>query len=138
MTAARPLPVPETILVETLRFGTLMVPAEAAVHFPEGLPGFDGLRHFVVIDVRPDVAWLQSSEHPALAFLLVRPWRVVAGAWGDDDSAWAIVTPGKAPNEATANLMAPVRIDPVTHTGRQHIHPDSPWSSAERFDLAAT
>lgn len=138
MTAARPLPLPTTLDVVTLRFGTLTVPAEAVVHFPEGLPGFDGLRHFVLIDVRPDLAWLQSMEHPALAFLLVRPWRVVAGAWDDDAHAWTIVTPGREPNQATANLMAPIRIDPDRRTGRQWIHPESAWGSTEPFDLAAT
>ncbi len=138
MTAARALPLPSTLEVVTLRFGTLTVPAESVVHFPEGLPGFDGLRQFVLIDIRPDLAWLQSMEHPALAFLLVRPWRVVAGAWDDDATAWAIVTPGAGPDSATANLMAPIRIDADKRIGRQWIHPDAAWSATEPVDIAAT
>lgn len=138
MTAARVLPEVTMLEVATLRFGMLSIPAEAVVHFPDGLPGFDGMRHFVMIDIRPDLIWLQSMEHPALAFLLVRPWRVVARAWADDEQAWAIVTPGRQAGEATANLMAPIRIDLMARTGRQLIRPDQPWGTAEPFDLVAT
>lgn len=135
MTAAATLPVADTVTLETRRFGTLMVPGEAVVEFRQGIPGFDGLRRFALLPVRDDLAWLQSAEHPALAFLLVRPWRVMAGAHSDDAAAWAMVAIGTDPARSSANLMAPVRIDPATGTGEQAILTDSAWPTAAPFDL---
>ncbi|HRP08859.1 MAG TPA: flagellar assembly protein FliW [Gemmatimonadales bacterium] len=135
MTAATALPVTDTVTIETRRFGTLAVPADAMLEFPNGLPGFGEMRRFVLLPVRDDLGWLQSAEHPALAFLLVRPWRVVAGAFDGDASAWAVVAIGTDPARSSANLMAPVRIDPSAGTGEQTILTDTAWPTAAPLDL---
>ncbi|HET9065677.1 MAG TPA: flagellar assembly protein FliW [Gemmatimonadales bacterium] len=122
--------------VVTLRFGTLAVPTDELLHFPAGLPGFETALDFVLLPVRPGLAWLQSAEIPALAFLLVEPVRVNPEAWADDSSAWAVVTFGRTPADATANLMAPIRIDASSRTAEQVIAASSGFTTAEPFDLA--
>ena len=133
--AATAIAVTDTVIVETRRFGTLAVPADAMLEFPNGLPGFGEMRQFVLLPVREDLAWLQSAEHPALAFLLVRPWRVVTGAFDGDAAMWAMVAIGSDPARSSANLMAPVRIDPAAGTGEQTILTDTAWPTAVPLDL---
>lgn len=137
MTAARPLPI-ETIDIATLRFGILRLPAEELLEFPEGIPGFEEQTRWVLLPVREGLGWLQAVDLPSLAFLVVAPERVVPGAWADAPGSWAIVTLGATPAEATANLLAPIRIDPRTRQGHQAIHPEAGFGTAQPFDLAAT
>jgi len=136
MTAAAASLGHEVAEVVTLRFGTLAVPTDELIHFPDGLPGFETSHDFVLLPVRPGLAWLQSTDIPALAFLLVEPTRVHPDAWVDDPAAWAVVTFGRTPADATANLMAPIRIDAGTRTAEQVIAASSGFTTAEPFDLA--
>jgi flagellar assembly factor FliW len=123
--------------VETRRFGPLLVDPEALLETPEGLPGFEELRQFVLLLVRADVAWLQSAELPALAFLLVRTVRVDPTAWPEHPDAWAIVTLEPETGAATANLLAPVFIDRVAGTAQQRISADARWTTAHPVQLDA-
>lgn len=137
MTAAAAALGHEVTEVATLRFGTLVVPIDELIQFPDGLPGFDSEHDFVLLPVRPGLAWLQSTDTPALAFLLVEPTRVAPSAWPVDDStAWAVVTFGRTPADATANLMAPIRIDEAACTGEQVISTSVGFTTTEPFDLS--
>jgi flagellar assembly factor FliW len=134
MTAA-PLIPDLRLTIETTRFGPLLVVPEAVLETPEGLPGFEELRHFVLLPVRDDLAWLQSAELPALAFLMIRTDRVEADAWPHHADAWAIVTLEPATGHATANLLAPVLIDRATGTAHQRITTDPRWTTAHPVQL---
>jgi flagellar assembly factor FliW len=61
---------------ESSRFGTLEIPAEAAIEFPLGLIGLGGLR-YALLDRNPGSGfrWLQSLEDPHLALPVVDPRR---------------------------------------------------------------
>lgn len=134
MTAA-PLIPDLQITVETKRFGPLLVDPAALLDTPEGLPGFEELRQFILLPVRADLAWLQSAELPALAFLMVRTTRVEPSAWPEHPDAWAIVTLGPDAGEVTANLLAPVLIDRTAGTAHQRIAADTRWATAHPVDL---
>jgi flagellar assembly factor FliW len=136
MTAARPLPI-ETIDIATLRFGILRVPAGDLLDFPDGIPGFEEQTRWVLLPVREGLGWLQAVDLPSLAFLVATPGQVERGAWADEPEYWAIITLGPTPTEATANLMAPVRIDGVARLGRQEIRTESGFTTAHRFTLPA-
>jgi flagellar assembly factor FliW len=134
MTAA-PL-IPELQLtIHTTRFGPLLVDPEAVLDTPDGLPGFEDLRHFVLLPVRADLAWLQSAELPGLAFLMIRTDRVDPAAWPGHPDAWAIVTLAPETGDATANLLAPVLIDRDTRTLQQRIAADTRWTTAHPVEL---
>lgn len=134
MTAA-PLIPDLRLTINTTRFGPLLVAPEAVLETPEGLPGFEELRQFVFLAVRDDLAWLQSVELPALAFLMIRTERVDAAAWPHHPDAWAIVTLEPETGDATANLLAPVLLDRAAGTAHQRITTDPRWTTAHPVQL---
>lgn len=63
------------ICFSTSRFGTVSVDHDKVINFVKGIPGFDGLRRFIIIDHDKEgvFRWLQSVDNPAVAFLLTDP-----------------------------------------------------------------
>ncbi len=127
--------VPHALNVPTRLFGPLTIPLESCYDFPLGLPGFPALHTFALLPAAPSgLHWLQSVEEPALAFLLIAPDRLVPDfdrqpvKAGPGDLLLAIVTlPVEEGAPATANLQAPLLLDPVRRTARQYILERSPW-----------
>jgi flagellar assembly factor FliW len=111
------------------------------VEFPAGIPGFETCRRFVLV-TSPDLApltCLQALDPPEASFLAIDPTlldpgydltlrefeRARLGA-GDEALVWlAIVT--VADKTATANLRAPVVINPRRMLGCQFIRDDSEY-----------
>jgi len=115
-----------SITFESVRFGTVEVPAADVIEFPFGLIGLGGLR-YALIDNNPGTGflWLHSIEDPALALPVVRPEQFFSEfslqiaaedreRIGADTAAGAQVyvtvraTPD--PLDITANLRAPLVI----------------------------
>jgi flagellar assembly factor FliW len=108
---------------------------EDVIAFPDGLPGFEACRRFVVIShdhARP-FQCLQGLEGPCPAFVAIDPAGVLEGyrlllnptdrrrldAQEDDPLLWlAIVTIGQDAT-ATVNLRAPIVINPRVMIGFQ-------------------
>ena len=131
--------------IETSRFGQVNVDENAMVTFPEGLPGFEDKRRFVFIahpsanqDKSSPFLWLQSLEDEKLAFLTAEPRHFFAGyaprvSSMDLDALeigreplgprlYAMLTvPAGDPTGITANLLAPIAINPVARIARQVI-----------------
>lgn len=59
----------------TARFGLLSITEDKIIHFVKGVPGFGGLRKFILIDHDQEgtFKWLQSMEDANVAFLLTNP-----------------------------------------------------------------
>ena len=56
---------------ETEKFGRISYRKESRIEFPAGLPGFEGCRHFVAVQL-PDMhplVFLQSLDDPGLCFV---------------------------------------------------------------------
>ncbi len=122
--------------IQSTRFGRLEYAAEDVIEFPEGLPGLDDCRDWVLLaDDRCDaVAWLQSLVRPEVALAVVSPRRFVPGfrlrvarqeleplrlaALAD---AQALVVLGKSERGWTLNLKAPLVINLPRRVGRQVI-----------------
>jgi flagellar assembly factor FliW len=122
--------------------GTALGSEPMVVEFPAGIPGFEGCRRFVVL-TSPELAplsCLKSLDPPEATFLAVDPRlvdpgyeltlrefeRVRLGA-GDDPLVWlALVTVTGA--DATANLRAPVVINPRRMIACQFIRDDSRYA----------
>jgi flagellar assembly factor FliW len=106
------------------------------VEFPSGIPGFESHRRFVLIasaDLSP-LGCLKAVDGADVSFLVIDPRllffnydltlsefeRARIGAGADDPLLWlTIVTITE--KEATANLRAPVVINPATMIGCQVI-----------------
>src|ERR1700739_3393403 len=63
-----------TMVIESVRFGTVELGDEALVEFPLGLIGLPG-SGYAFLDVNPGsgIRWLHSTEDPALALPVIDP-----------------------------------------------------------------
>ncbi|HYL81272.1 MAG TPA: flagellar assembly protein FliW [Candidatus Acidoferrum sp.] len=131
--------------LESRRFGSVPVTEEDIVRFAEGLPGFEELREFLFVrpeDLAP-VQFLVSCENPEICFPILAVQLCLPGyaprldpaqleALGVADPAaveWhAILTFHQECEGLTANLRAPVLINPSRRIGRQVTLTDSTYS----------
>jgi flagellar assembly factor FliW len=121
----------------------------AELLFPLGLPGFDARKRFMLVE-SPESApllYLQSLDQPALSFVTA-PIAQIDPSYQldmtDDDLRVIGFTPTRQPDlndvtclailsvsedgEPTANLLAPVIIDPASMRGVQAVRIDSRYS----------
>ena len=129
--------------IKTTRFGDLELDETRLIRFPEGMIGFPDMKSYVLMEHKPGspFMWLQSTESPDLAFVLMNPQLIqsdylqgmspkdrsaLAGENGGNPLVFAVVTiPPGEPRKMTANLLGPVVIDVPKRTGRQVILADS-------------
>lgn len=133
--SAAPADSPRTRLQVRSRFATAEVNPEDVLLFPDGLPGYETAREFVLLDV-PDQAPLKvlhavSASEPC--FLVVDPKsvlptyrcelgapdRVRLGAGNDSTLLWLAIVSVSDAGEVAVNLRAPLVINPDRMTGRQ-------------------
>lgn len=115
---------------------------EVHVHLPLGLLGFERMKWYHLI-ARPDEApfrWLQVADDPALAFLLLSPFEVVAHYQPDipaEDVAFLeLATPADAfilnivtlhqRGPSTVNLKGPIVFNRSTLIGKQIVPVNAP------------
>jgi len=132
----------ETITLESTRFGSLEIPHDAVVEFPNGLIGLGGRRYALLARAEDATfVWLHSMDDPDLALPLTNPWRFFtsyeveladdeADRIGiDDDEETAVyvtVRAAESLDDFSANLRAPILI--AHGCGHQVINqaPDAP------------
>lgn len=140
--------------VATKRYGTVEVDPSRILTFPEGLIGFPDYHEFVVMDfeVKDEcVTWLQCATEPDLGFVTMDPGAVFPGYdpefcekdliplvvdTPDDLVVLSVVTVPKDIRKMTANLQAPLLINPKKRLGRQVIVP-SPEYSTKHYVFSA-
>ncbi|MGH2969332.1 MAG: flagellar assembly protein FliW [Solirubrobacteraceae bacterium] len=112
-----------TLTVESSRFGTLEIAADAVIEFPAGLIGLGGSR-YTLVSADPDGAfhWLHSVDDPALALPVTNPWLFFSDYvvdLSDEDTGrvgavqpdvWVTVRTGSEPKDFSANLRAPILV----------------------------
>ena len=132
------------------RFGPFELGTPHVIQFPAGIPGFEGCRRFVLIvshDLAP-LSCLQALDPPEASFVTVDPALLVPeydftlrelerrrlGASDQEKLLWlALVT--IEDGIATANLRAPVVINPRRMVGCQFIREDSDYPVRFLIDL---
>lgn len=136
--------------VNTTRFGTLEVADDLIMTFDEGLIGFERCHRFVTLcpNEQSPLRWLQCLDDASLAFPIIQP-----SAFRDDYSPcisdadvrvlqleqhipailFAVVTvPMGSAREMTANLIAPLVVNPLTRKGKQVILQDDRFHTKHR------
>lgn len=70
------------MIVRSNVLGTVEVPEDARLYLPDGLLGFEGLKHYVLVDdpLYEPFRWLVAAEDPAVSFAVLDP----VDAWGED------------------------------------------------------
>ncbi len=116
------------VKLNTRLFGELEFDEAIVYHFPNGLPGFEELRRFVVItdkDTDP-LRWLLSVEEPNIGFPILEIGRVapeLTKEMSSDElkssSIFIVVTLSRDPEPMTVNLKAPVILNNAERTGKQ-------------------
>lgn len=66
--------------IKTSRFGTIDLDETGIISFARGIPGFPDEKRYVLLPHGPDSPfyWLQSLDHPALAFVVINPFVIAA------------------------------------------------------------
>ena len=119
-----------TLTVESTRFGTLEIEADAIIEFPAGLIGLDSSRLTIVGEITDGpFQWLHSIDDPSLALPVTSPWAFFASYEvelsdeetervdaGDDTVVYVTVRAGSELSAFSANLRAPI----VISGGRGH------------------
>ncbi len=118
------------------RFGRISVEPDRIISFPEGLPGFERLREFVLLypeETRP-LFWLQSVEEGGIALPLIQTFEIIADYSIDiyegelqtlqtntpeDLMVMSVVVIPQDVRQMTANLAAPILVNSKCNIGKQ-------------------
>jgi flagellar assembly factor FliW len=123
------------ITVDLPRFGSCSYTESDVFVFPWGLPGFEELRHFMVLqlETQDQIIWLQSLDDLTIALPLGDPWsffpdydpkmpgfaRLSLDLQEPEDFTLLAVMVGTDGGPTFINLMAPIVINLKTRIGRQ-------------------
>jgi flagellar assembly factor FliW len=123
----------------TGRFGPIEIKENQIISFPEGLIGFKEYKRFVMLDIdagRNIVSWLQCVDEPDLGFLILHAPSVFPEynpQFSYDDLKMfgsvntsnmvllSVLTVPPEPVKMTANLQAPLIVEPKRRLGKQVI-----------------
>ena len=123
--------------LETTRFGTLDVDPESVITFTQPILGFQEFRRYVLLPGPSEhLTWLQSTDSPDLAFILMDPRAIVseydvdlrpqelsemAVASAGDLSIYTLIVVPQDPTKVRTNLRAPILINEKQRLGKQTI-----------------
>lgn len=123
--------------MNTKHFGNIDIDENGIIDFPEGIPGFEGMRRFALLagqESDTPFKWLQCVDDGDLAFVAIDPKTVIPDYLVDvDDSEVEVLKIGNTdrvvvlsivviPDEITkmtANLKAPILINTENNLGKQ-------------------
>lgn len=133
--------------LKTKNFGEIEIDENKIISFPEGIPGFRDERKFVIInneDEESPFQWLQSTESPDLAFVIINPFFVYPNYQitipeisqkklkiedEKDVTIFSIVVIPKDIENMTTNLLGPIIINNKKMLGKQIILDDDRYST---------
>jgi len=129
------------LIIETLSWGKLEVDEEQIYHFSKGIPGFDEETDFVLITIpETPFGYLQSIREKGLSFLLGDPFAFYPSYEFElpDDEAEelgidteliirCIITLKESVDQSTMNLLAPIVMNPLGHSGKQIVLHRTPY-----------
>lgn len=130
------------MVIQTTRFGDVTVTQDDVLEFSEGLLGFGQLRSFVLLDDPNDdiFAWLQSCDDAGIAFPVLEPelfspnytvdlskpdFEALGLSSMADARFFTIITIPVDPTQMTANLKAPIVVNPKKRVARQCVLQDN-------------
>lgn len=132
------------VLIQSERFGDVDCEESSTLMFPHGLLGFEDESSFVVVPVDDDgvYSWLQSTNDPALAFLVTAPHfffddyvpEVNDGDLEeldlrDESETLLLCLVTIADEDITANLLGPLVVNTRTRRARQVVLSEARWST---------
>jgi flagellar assembly factor FliW len=139
--------------IHTTRFGDIETPDDDIISLPEGILGFVDSKTYVLLEHDSEgtpFKWLQSTNDPNLAFIVMDPHLVVDGyqvEFDDDmaeqigsrkiDDAFAMMAivniPHDEPINMTVNVRAPIIVHIERRMGWQVILPNEDYPIRHRI-----
>jgi len=132
--------------LDTTRFGRLNVDDQRIITFPRGLLGFPEYQRFALIQTGEEnyFFWLQSVEHPSLAFVVTDPsiffkdydfalkeeTREELGL-SDPSLVQVFVICNKVGDWLTGNLQGPLVINAQNLRGQQVVLNEKKWTTRQ-------
>ena len=130
------------MIVESTRFGKLEVPSDKIVRMEKPILGFESLRSFCLVEIRDlsPFLWMQSTENPSVAFLVVNPlvffpdYRIEINSneiaelkvrEAELIETYVIVTVPDDPQGMSVNLQGPILINTENRLAKQLVLVDS-------------
>lgn len=122
--------------IQTKFFGEIDIDGHKILNFKHGIPGFEGLKKFILLDIEENeyLKCLQSIEDKNISFLVTSPWNYFKDyeieLSGDEIKEldindernvmiYNIVTVRE--NKITTNLVAPVVVNVINNRAKQII-----------------
>lgn len=119
--------------INTTRFGIMNIEERSLIHFPWGIPGFEELKRYVLLEHGDGIFhWLQSADDPDVAFLVcspdvhrlryrVPPERLNALSVQDEEdlAILNLVSLDRSENCVRFHIRSPLLVNTVTRTGQQ-------------------
>lgn len=126
------------MLIDTDRFGTFDTKDSKLIEFPQGLPGFEDLHNFIILEVgqTKPIYWLQSTENKYTALPVILTFEIIDDYYIDirdneleelfvesqnDLLIMNVVVIPEPIEKMTVNLAAPIVINAVRGIGKQII-----------------
>ncbi len=127
------------MLLKTKHFGEIEINENGIITFDSGLPGFETLKDFVLIDNKDETSpfkWLQCVNDPKTAFAVANPFMIIADydieipnetvtELGIKDAkdvlVYSIVVVPQDITKLSMNLKAPIIINGISKKGAQII-----------------
>ncbi len=138
------------MIVKTKFFGELEISDKDVLIFDEGLPGFQDMRRYAVINDgdNPYISYLQSLEKSNICFIMIPPVfalkdydieisdstvKKLGIEKPEDVKLYAILTIPGSFKDATANLKAPIVVNVNNNKAVQEILDDERYSIRYRI-----
>lgn len=115
--------------IQTTRFGALDLDESTFIHFPWGIPGFEELKRYVLMDHREGpLQWLQAVDEPSVAFVVCPP-EVVGVRYTVPEER---ITPIQVETPEDLVLLVMVSFDPTDKNLRLHLRSPLLFNASNR------
>lgn len=129
--------------IQTKFFGEVEIDESQIVTFQHGIPGFDELKKYILLDTEelPKIKCLQSIEEVSVCLMLISPWDYFSDysvELSDEDSYELNVSEEYSiavynvvnirQRKITANLIAPIVLNVINNNAKQIILSDNKYS----------
>lgn len=136
--------------IHSYSLGEIEIGKEAIIRFKTGLPGFEQLKRFVLLDLEEEAPFkcLQSVDEEDAAFVVVNPFLFYPDyefqlpstvqeeleiTREEDVEVWCIVTIHCSVEETTLNLLAPVILNKIGRWGKQIVLHDTVYRTKHKL-----
>ncbi|WP_019534897.1 flagellar assembly protein FliW [Paenibacillus ginsengihumi] len=138
------------MMVQSRVLGPINVEEEQVIFFPEGIPGFESYKKYVIVPLNEELpfAYLQSVEEGNLHFVIADPFAIFPDyelelSKEDQElleieserevSVWVVCTVHDRLEEATLNLLAPLILNSRNRFAKQAILHHSGYSTKHKL-----